>query len=113
MKKIAKVLLVLVLGLLAACTGKQGGSGGKQVTITLATSVYVEDPHRKAMDALLEAYKKIAPNVTIEIYGAGWNNYWDNVTTEIMETTKRILCRYILKTSPRIITSGRAAFLWI
>jgi ABC-type glycerol-3-phosphate transport system substrate-binding protein len=86
MKKIAVVVLVLVLALvlLATCKGKQDGSGGKQVTITLATSVYVEDPHRKAMDALLEAYKKIAPNVTVEIYGAGWNNYWDNVTTEIM-----------------------------
>ncbi|MDR0598970.1 MAG: sugar ABC transporter substrate-binding protein [Treponema sp.] len=84
MKKLSIGLLVLILLSLAACKGKAEKAGDRQVTITLATSVYVEDPHRKAMDALLEAYKKIAPNVTIEIYGAGWSTYWDNVTTEIM-----------------------------
>jgi ABC-type glycerol-3-phosphate transport system substrate-binding protein len=90
MKRVGAVLLVLVLVLWSAgCSKKTESSGGgeqrqEQVTITLATSVYVEDPHRKAMDALLEAYKKIAPNVTVEIYGGGWATYWDNVTTEIM-----------------------------
>jgi ABC-type glycerol-3-phosphate transport system substrate-binding protein len=85
-----KAMLVLVAASLIlasiGCSKKteSGGEGQQQVTISVATSVYVEDPHRKAMDALLEAYKKIAPNVTVEIYGGGWATYWDNVTTEIM-----------------------------
>jgi ABC-type glycerol-3-phosphate transport system substrate-binding protein len=87
MKRLLAVLLALALVLLAAGCSKKAetaGGGEPQITITLATSVYVEDPHRIAMDALLDAYKRVAPNVTVEIYGGGWATYWDNVTTEIM-----------------------------
>jgi ABC-type glycerol-3-phosphate transport system substrate-binding protein len=92
MKRLLTILLILALVLLSAGCGKKsetGSDGGEQqITITLATSVYVEDPHRKAMDALLEAYKKVVPNVTVEIYGGGWATYWDNVTTEIMSNNE-------------------------
>jgi ABC-type glycerol-3-phosphate transport system substrate-binding protein len=88
MKRVLGICLVSVLILSLAACNKKSPAGAEQITITLATSVYVEDPHRKAMDALLEAYKKIAPNVTVEIYGAGWATYWDNVTTEIMSNNE-------------------------
>jgi ABC-type glycerol-3-phosphate transport system substrate-binding protein len=88
MKRVLGICLVFVLFLSLAACSKKSPAGGEQITITLATSVYVEDPHRKALDALLEAYKKIAPNVTVEIYGAGWATYWDNVTTEIMSNNE-------------------------
>ncbi|MDR2258017.1 MAG: extracellular solute-binding protein [Treponema sp.] len=84
MKRVLGICLILVLVLLFAGCSKKDPAGGEQITITVATSVYVEDPHRRAIDDLLEAYKKVAPNVTVEIYGGGWATYWDNVTTEIM-----------------------------
>jgi len=107
MKKILSIILVLCLALsLVACGKSQENtqsageditetSAGtskttetseteKPVTITLATSLYVEEPHQAAIDKLIEAYKKIKPNVTVEIYGAGYADYWDNITTEIM-----------------------------
>ena len=64
-------------------TKKSSDDGGK-VKLTFSTSVYVEEPHQKAIDALLEAYSKKEPNVEIEILGAGYDGYWDNITTEIL-----------------------------
>lgn len=109
MKKVLSILLVLLLALsTVACTAKMEAPATSQeapapaagstettqtveatteeepVTITFATSLYVEEPHQLAIDALIEAYKEVRPNVTIEIYGAGYADYWNNVTTEIM-----------------------------
>lgn len=87
MKRIFAILLALIMVFsLSACGGTESGGedAAEPVTITLATSVYVEEPHQVAMDALLAAYKEVAPNVNIEIYGAGYASFWDNVTTEIM-----------------------------
>jgi multiple sugar transport system substrate-binding protein len=52
--------------------------------ILFATSIYVEAPHKAVLDKLIKEYNKINPKVEIEIYGAGWSNFWDNVTTEIL-----------------------------
>ena len=63
-----------------------------KIKLTFSTSVYVEEPHQKAIDALLEAYSKKEPNVDIEILGAGYDGYWDNITTEILSNIKRYVC---------------------
>ncbi|MCG4799082.1 sugar ABC transporter substrate-binding protein, partial [Dorea longicatena] len=73
---------------LSACGSKKEDKGeakndGK-IKLTFSTSVYVEEPHQKAIDALLEAYNKKNPDVEIEILGAGYDGYWDNITTEIL-----------------------------
>lgn len=98
-KHLALIALLLVMVFtLAACgssgsgggepsgsvAGSSGAAGADEVTLTFTTSVYVEEPHQVAIDKLVEAYKVIAPNVTIEIYGAGYADYWDNLTSEIM-----------------------------
>ncbi len=59
-------------------------SSGEQIKLSFSTSVYVEEPHQKAIDGLIAAYTKKNPNVSIEIYGAGYDGYWDNITTEIL-----------------------------
>lgn len=68
--------------------GKDTSSGtsdtDEKITLSFSTSVYVEEPHQKAIDGLIAAYNKKNPNVTIEIYGAGYDGYWDNITTEIL-----------------------------
>lgn len=96
MKKVRKFLSVglcfaMLLGL-AACGGKEEKSNDQtdnngsdeQITLSFSTSVYVEEPHRKAIDGLIAAYNEQNPNVKIEIFGAGYDGYWDNITTEIL-----------------------------
>ncbi|WP_024344890.1 ABC transporter substrate-binding protein [Lacrimispora indolis] len=61
-----------------------GGAGGEKVTLTFSTSVYVEEPHRAAIDKLISRYTELNPNVTVEIFGAGWADYWNNLTTEVL-----------------------------
>ena len=97
MKKFTSLLIAfLMLFQLAACGGETSessqsgaGSGGgastdEPITLSFATSLYVEESHQIVIDELLEKYKEVAPNVTIEIYGAGYADYWNNITTEIM-----------------------------
>lgn len=87
---ISILLCVSMMFSLAACGSKddgkkedKGDTDGK-IKLTFSTSVYVEEPHQKAIDALLEAYNKENPDVEIEILGAGYDGYWDNITTEIL-----------------------------
>ena len=63
-------------------------SSDEPITISLETSVYVEAPHKAALDALKAAYEDANPNVTIEIYGAPYAEYWDKLTTEIVAGTE-------------------------
>ena len=96
MKKRRKVLSVMLcaamIASLAACGSKgddkKSSDDGGKVKLTFSTSVYVEEPHQKAIDALLEAYSKKEPNVEIEILGAGYDGYWDNITTEILSNNE-------------------------
>lgn len=88
-KKVLSIILcgAMVMGM-AACGGKSDDSKekkeGDKIDLTFSTSVYVEEPHQKAIDALLAAYNKKNPNVNIKIMGAGYDGYWDNITTEIL-----------------------------
>ena len=67
MKKRRKVLSVMLcaamIASLAACGSKgddkKSSDDGGKVKLTFSTSVYVEEPHQKAIDALLEAYSKL------------------------------------------------------
>lgn len=68
----------------AAEEGGQPSEVTEKVTLTLASFLYVESPHRKAIDRLVEAYNKIDPNVQIEVSGAGYADYWNNLTSEIL-----------------------------
>ena len=96
MKKRRKVLSVMLcvamVASLAACGSKDDSKKSEdkdgKIKLTFSTSVYVEEPHQKAIDALLEAYSKKEPNVDIEILGAGYDGYWDNITTEILSNNE-------------------------
>lgn len=86
---LALLLCVVMLVGLTACGGgkkekKDDAEGKGKIELTFSTSVYVEEPHQKAIDALLAAYNKKNPNVEIKILGAGYDGYWDNITTEIL-----------------------------
>lgn len=67
--------------------GDEGGDGGDKIKLTFSTSVYVEEPHQKAIDNLLAAYNEKNPDVEIEVLGAGYDGYWDNITNEIVSGT--------------------------
>ena len=78
------VLLGLVSSLFAAGDKEASSTKQEKVTLTFSTSVYVEEPHRVAIDGLLDAYEASHPNVEIQIFGAGWADYWNNLTTEVL-----------------------------
>jgi ABC-type glycerol-3-phosphate transport system substrate-binding protein len=80
MKKL--LVMVLTVGLLSVNASVVLSQD--QVVITFETSVYVEEPHKNAIDALVETYNQKNPNVKIEIYGAGYADFWNNLTTEVM-----------------------------
>ena len=97
MKKRSRVLSVLLCAAmmvsLAACGSDKKESSdaaegeGEKIKLTFSTSVYVEEPHQKAIDNLLAAYNEKNPNVEIEVLGAGYDGYWDNITNEIVSGT--------------------------
>ena len=58
-------------------------SSDDQVTIKLATSLYVEANHQAVFDKLLEKFNEEHPNINVEIYGTGWDGFWQGITTEI------------------------------
>lgn len=98
MKKRNRILSVLLcVGMIVGLTacGGSGSSGSadaedggdEKITLTFSTSVYVEEPHQKAIDNLLAAYNEKNPNVEIEVLGAGYDGYWDNITNEIVSGT--------------------------
>lgn len=63
-------------------------AAGKKIQIRFETSVYVEAPHKKALDLLEQAYEKENPDVDIVIYGAPYAQFWDKLTTEILAGTE-------------------------
>lgn len=99
MKKRNRILSMLLctamIAGLTACGGGggnsedagEGGSDGDKIKLTFSTSVYVEEPHQKAIDNLLAAYNEKNPDVEIEVLGAGYDGYWDNITNEIVSGT--------------------------
>lgn len=95
MKKRNRILSVLLCAAmvagLAGCGSKndseESGEKDGKIKLTFSTSVYVEEPHQKAIDALLEAYNKKNPDIEIEVLGAGYDGYWDNITNEIQSGT--------------------------
>jgi multiple sugar transport system substrate-binding protein len=51
--------------------------------ITLRLSTFFEDPGVSgAIEAVIAAYEKEFPHVTIEIENAGWGDYWDRALTQ-------------------------------
>lgn len=81
-----RTVLMLLLLTLVLCLSPSAIA--EEIHITFQTSVYVEAPHKAALDLLVEAYKEVKPNVTIEIYGAPYGNYWDRLTVEVMSGTQ-------------------------
>lgn len=63
-------------------------SSGNEVTLHLATSLYVESNHQAVFDKLLDAFNKENPNINVEIYGEGYDGFWDDITTEIASGTE-------------------------
>lgn len=79
-----KLFLMLFITSLFAISCDSDNEGEEKITITFATSIYVEDPHRLAIDELISTYNEKNPNINVEVYGAGFANFWDNLTVEIM-----------------------------
>ncbi|MBB6730731.1 ABC transporter substrate-binding protein [Cohnella zeiphila] len=95
---------VLGASALAGCSGGSNGSnatgasgasasagsssGGEKVQLSFETSVYAEAPHKKAIDALIQKYNEMNPNVEITVHGTDYENFWDKLTTEIIAGTQ-------------------------
>ena len=90
------VLTLLSGAVLAGCetagkkegTGKQENGASEKITLTFETSVYVEAPHKKAIDLLVKAYNEAHPNVNIVVHGADYENFWDKLATEVIAGTQ-------------------------
>jgi multiple sugar transport system substrate-binding protein len=80
MRRILVALLAVCLLLPAVVTAQ----ATEKVMLTFETSVYVEDSHKAAIDALITAYNQKNPNVEVQVFGAGYADFWNNLTTEVM-----------------------------
>jgi len=85
MKKLLSVCLALIMVLSLCCLAS---AEDEEINLVITTSLYVEEPHQKALDALIAAYKKVKPNVNISVYGANYISYFDNITAEIVANTE-------------------------
>lgn len=84
MKRFTTVAVLLVLLVLLGGISAQA----QRVQLRFQTSVYVEEPHKVALDALKAAYEKLNPDVEIVFYGTGYADFWDRLTTEIISGTE-------------------------
>ena len=75
-----------------------------KVTLTMATFLYVEAPHRAVIDRLVEEYNKLNENVQISISGAGYADFWNNLTSEILANNETD----IVQIYPENLEIGRA-----
>ena len=60
----------------------------EKIQLSLQMSIYVEEPHKRAFDALKAAYEAKNPNVEIVLYGAPYAEFWDKLTAEIVAGTE-------------------------
>lgn len=89
------IAVILVLALMAAgCSSgssgsNNGGNGDKGADnkVTLRFSWWGSDGRHKATLDAIEAYKKIAPNVTIEAEYQGFDGYEQKVKTQLASST--------------------------
>jgi len=92
MKGLTRLLaLVIVIGLvISGCSagGKENGeSGSKDEKVTLRFSWWGGDGRHQATLAAIEAYKQVAPNVTIEAEYQGFDGYEQKVKTQLASAT--------------------------
>lgn len=79
------IMMVLVLALFVGCSNDGANNASEEkVTLSLATSIYNEAPHKAAIDKLIEMYKTEKPDVTIKIQGADFENFEDKLMTEVI-----------------------------
>lgn len=81
------VIVLLSVSTMLFASGNQDDDGGR-IKLSFATSIYVEAPHKAVIDKLISTYNAKNPNVEIEVYGAGWSSFWDNMTTEILSNNE-------------------------
>lgn len=67
-----------------ASTVEPTASKDEVVTVTFETCQYLEAPHKLALDAILEEFNTLNPNIKIEYFGTDFANYWTSLTTEVM-----------------------------
>ena len=88
MKKITALLLVAVMGAsLAACgsssdKGSNGGSSESGDKVTLKFTWWGSQSRHDYTQKMLDAYTKEHPNVEFEAVPAGWDGYFDKLSTQ-------------------------------
>lgn len=87
---LACVLLFSMVGCGNVKTPAEQESGATDGTITLTygTPLYVEAPHKAALDAAVAEYERLNPNIKIQMYGTEDGVYFDNLTTEILANSE-------------------------
>lgn len=112
--------MVLLLTLLGACssggnnaastsssnTGTEGSNGEAAQPVTLRFSWWGgEDRHAATLEAI-EAYKKIAPNVTIEAEYQGFDGYEQKIKTQLSSGTSADIMQLDLPWLQELVTKG-------
>ncbi|MDC3417523.1 ABC transporter substrate-binding protein [Aquibacillus salsiterrae] len=80
MKKILGVaVLILIVGLLTACSNSSSGGGEKK---TLDVALWDENAS-EAVDASIETFKETHPNVKVNVTYTPWSDYWTKLKTSL------------------------------
>lgn len=81
------VFAIIITGCSSGNSDKENQSSGSDKKVTLRFSWWGGDGRHEATLAAIEAYKKIAPNVTIEAEYQGFDGYEQKVKTQLASAT--------------------------
>ena len=98
--------LVVVAGLAAACSKSSGGddAGGKAVTL----NYWLWDDNQKASyQACADAFHADNPNITVKITQSAWDQYWQNLTTQVAAGEAPDVWTNQGSYYPQFVTSGQ------
>src|SRR6185312_9731015 len=97
-------LLALSLAALTGCTSSDSSNSGGAVTL----NYWLWDDNQKASyQACADAFKTANPSITIKITQSAWDQYWQNLTTQLASGEAPDVWTNQGSYYPQFVTSGQ------
>ncbi|MFI6787184.1 ABC transporter substrate-binding protein [Nonomuraea sp. NPDC050383] len=98
-----------LLLLTAACSGGSGGSGGSGSAddpVTISYALF-DDAQQAGYQRCADAFQKANPGITIKITQAAWDQYWQNLTTQMVSGSAPDVITMQASYYPQFVKNGQ------